>query len=119
MLSWNIARVGMREYELSAEIEYAMRSVGADDNFILVSSSQHSYALHAPTDKRLLPGDIVIGEITPVCQGQFMQLCRTVVLGEPSKVLKEKYDLLIKALDESLKSIKTGASGFSHFDKYE
>ena len=102
------ARVGIWEYELSAEMEYAMRSAGADDNFNLMSSSQHSYSMHAPTDKRLAPGDIVLGEITPVSEGQFMQLCRTVVLGEPSKLIKDKYDLLMKAFDESLKPIKAG-----------
>ncbi|HML15824.1 MAG TPA: Xaa-Pro peptidase family protein [Bryobacteraceae bacterium] len=91
------SRVGVREYELVAEMEYAMRCAGADDNFILMSSGSHNTALRNPTDRRLTPGDIVIGEITPVCQGQFIQLCRTVVIGEPSPVLVEKYDLLIEA----------------------
>ena len=32
------SRAGVREYELVAETEYAMRCAGADDNFILMSS---------------------------------------------------------------------------------
>ena len=87
----NGARVGIREYELVAELEYAMRSAGADDIFILMSSGKHNNEMHEPTDRRLREGDIVIGEITPVCEGQFIQLCRTVVLGKPSPVLVEKY----------------------------
>ncbi len=109
------ARVGIREYELVAELEYEMRMAGADDVFNLVSSGTHNQAMHAPTDRRLVPGDIVIGEITPAREGQFIQLCRTVVLGEPSPVLKEKYAILVQGLSDSLKEIKSGnpASGLS------
>jgi Xaa-Pro aminopeptidase len=103
------ARGGIREYELVAEMEYAMRSAGADEVFILLSSGKHNFAMHGATDRRLQKGDIVIGEITPVCDGQFLQVCRTVVLGKPSPVLTEKYDLLVRALEESLKTIKAGA----------
>jgi len=91
------SRVGVREYELVAEMEYAMRCAGADDNFILMSSGPHNIAMRNPTGRRLAAGDIVIGEITPVREGQFIQLCRTVVIGEPSPVLVERYDLLIRA----------------------
>jgi len=102
------ARVGIREYELLAEMEFAMRSAGADDIFNLMGSGNHNYAMHAPTDRRLAPGDLVIGEITPACEGQFIQLCRTVFLGKSSPVLKEKYNILVRALDESLKQVKSG-----------
>ena len=102
------ARVGIREYELLAEMEFAMRSAGADDIFNLMGSGNHNYAMHAPTDRRLAPGDLVIAEITPACEGQFIQLCRTVFLGKSSPVLKEKYNILVRALDESLKQVKSG-----------
>ena len=104
------ARKGIREYELVAELEFAMRSAGADDIFILLSSGRHNDEMHEPTDRRLQEGDIVIGEISPVCDGQFMQLCRTVVLGAPSPVLTEKYGILIRALEASLQQMKSGAS---------
>jgi Xaa-Pro aminopeptidase len=102
------AHVGIREYELLAEMEFAMRSAGADDIFNLMSSGNHNYAMHAPTDRRLAPGDIVIGEITPACEGQFIQLCRTVFLGKPSSILTEKYNVLVHALEESLKQVRSG-----------
>jgi Xaa-Pro dipeptidase len=102
------ARVGIREYELLAEMEFAMRAAGADDIFNLMGSGNHNYAMHAPTDRRLAPGDVVIGEITPACEGQFIQLCRTVFLGKPDSVLTEKYHILVRALAESLKQVKAG-----------
>ncbi len=61
-----------------------------------------------PRDKRLTEGDIVICEISPICEGQFVQLCRTIILGRPSPILLEKYDLLITALEEALRSMKPG-----------
>ncbi len=102
------SRVGIREYELLGEMEFAMRSAGADDNFNLLSSGKHNYAMHGPTDRRLAEGDLIIGEITSVCEGQFIQLCRTVFLGEPSPVLIEKYQMLLRAFEESLKQVKSG-----------
>ncbi len=104
------ARVGIREYELLAETEFAMRSAGADDIFNLMGSGNHNHAMHAPTDRRLAPGDVVIGEITPACHGQFIQLCRTVFLGKPSSGLMEKYGILVRALGESLKQVRSGNS---------
>ena len=106
----NGARVGVREYELVAELEFAMRSAGADDIFILMASGKHNNEMHEPTDRRLQEGDVIIGEITPAYEGQFIQLCRTVFLGEPSPILYEKYDILTRALDASFKVMKAGAS---------
>ena len=107
------ARVGIREYELLAETEFAMRSAGADDIFNLMGSGSHNYAMHAPTDRRLAHGDAVIGEITPACEGQFVQLCRTVFLGTPGPVLTENYDILVRALAESLRQVKAGTPAAS------
>lgn len=102
------ARVGRKEYELLAEVEFAMRSAGADDIFNFMSSGKHNYAMHNPTDRRLCKGDTVIAEITAACEGQFVQLCRTVVLGEPASLLQEKYDMLLRALDRSMRQVRSG-----------
>ena len=42
------SRAGIREYELVAEMEYAMRRAGADDIFILISSGEHNYEMQSP-----------------------------------------------------------------------
>jgi Xaa-Pro aminopeptidase len=102
------ARPGITEYELLAEMELAMRSAGADDNFNLLSSGNHNLAMHSPTDRRLVEGDIVIAEISPVVDGQVLQICRTIVLGKANPLLVEKYEMLVKALQESLKTVRTG-----------
>ena len=102
------SRVGVREYEIVAEVEYAMRRAGADDNFILMSSGPHNKAMRAPTDRRLERGDVVIGEITPVCAGQFIQLCRTVSVGAPGSALVSGYELLLRAYVAAVGRVRAG-----------
>jgi Xaa-Pro aminopeptidase len=103
------ARIGLKEYELAAIVEYRMRSLGAEDNFGMVVANDHNQALHPPTDRVVQRGDIVIGEITPCVGGLFVQICRTMVLGEPAPVVGEKYAILKRAMNLGMEAAKTGA----------
>lgn len=102
------SRPGLREYELAAEMEYAMRAAGADDIFILLSTGRHNDEMHEPRDRRMAKGDKVIGEITPVVDGLFFQLCRTVVIGKPEQIVLDKYSMLMRALQDSVAAVKPG-----------
>ena len=103
------ARPGLKEYELAAIVEHRMRYLGAEDNFGMVVANSHNQALHPATDRVTQPGDIIIGEITPCIGGLFVQICRTVVLGEPSPVVREKYAILHKAMGLGMAAAQTGA----------
>jgi Xaa-Pro aminopeptidase len=103
------AHPGLKEYELAAIVEYRMRSLGAEDNFGMVVANSHNQALHPPTDRVVQPGDIIIGEITPCIGGLFVQICRTMVLGQPAPVVQEKYAILKKAMGLGMGSARTGA----------
>src|SRR5512142_294007 len=103
------ARAGLKEFELAAIVEYRMRSLGAEDNFGMVVANSHNQALHPPTDRVVQPGDIIIGEITPCVGGLFVQICRTMVLGEPPPVVREKYAILKKAMGLGMDAARTGA----------
>jgi Xaa-Pro aminopeptidase len=89
---------GMREFELAAEIYCAMKALGAEDNFLLLSASQHNLAVRAAGSRVLDVGDIILSEITPCVEGQFAQLCRTTVIGEPPPLIREKYAVLQQAM---------------------
>ena len=102
------AGVGLKEFELAAIVEYRMRSLGAEDNFGMVVANSHNQALHPPTDRVVQPGDIIIGEITPCVGGLFVQICRSMVLGEPPPVVLEKYALLKTAMGLGMDAAKTG-----------
>ena len=103
------ARPGLKEFELAAIVEYRMRSLGAEDNFGMVVANSHNQALHPATDRVVQSGDIIIGEITPCIGGLFVQICRTMALGQPAPVVSEKYAILKKGMDLGMAAAKTGA----------
>lgn len=75
-------RAGMTEYELACTVSTHMESLGAEDNFQLVCSAGHNRSAHPPTGRRLEANDVVLAEISPCVDGVFVQICRTVVVGE-------------------------------------
>jgi Xaa-Pro dipeptidase len=104
------AEVGMREYELAAILDTTMQSLGAEDNFGLMSTGPHNVAIRAVCDRRLEAGDVIVGEITPCYRGYFAQLCRTLILGEPTALQREKYDMLLRAEAAGFAAAKPGHS---------
>jgi Xaa-Pro dipeptidase len=103
------ARPGMREYELAAELYCFMKGLGAEDNFLLMSASQHNQAVRAAGERVLDVGDIILSEITPCYRGQFVQICRTTVIGEPPPVVRTKYAILQDAMTAGLAAGRAGA----------
>jgi Xaa-Pro dipeptidase len=104
------ARPGLREYELAAELYCFTKKLGAEDNFLLMSASQHNLAVRAAGERVLDVGDIILSEITPCYRGQFAQICRTTVIGEPPPVVREKYAILQEAMGAGLAAGSAGAS---------
>jgi Xaa-Pro aminopeptidase len=102
------AKVGMLEYELAAEVEYAMRAHGSEDNFGMLTASDHSHCAHPPQDRRIQAGDIIIAEITPAFEGHFIQLCRTAIMGEPSELVREKFAILEEIMAKCLDRVRPG-----------
>jgi Xaa-Pro aminopeptidase len=102
------AKVGMYEYELAAEMEYAMRFAGAEDDFGMLTASDHSHCAHPPQDRKIQPGDIIIAEITPALQSHFIQLCRTVVVGRASPLVREKFAILEEIMEKCLEKVRPG-----------
>jgi len=105
-----VARPGMAEYELAGEIETYMRELGADDNFQLLSASQHNRAAHRPSDRALAAGDVLLGEITPAVAGEFVQICRTAVLGTPTARQRDTFALLDGALKGAMRAARPGVT---------
>jgi Xaa-Pro aminopeptidase len=103
-------RPGMAEHEASAMLEANVRALGAEDNFQLFSSSQHNRAAHRPTNRILMEGDVLLGEITPSVEGEFAQICRTAVLGEPTNIQYEAFALLDDALHAGMATARPGVA---------
>lgn len=92
------ARPGAAEFEVAAAVQAKLRSLGAGDTFLLLSSSQHNLALHPPTERVLVPGDVVLVELSPSLAGAYTQICRTAVVGPPPAQVEADFDLLTASL---------------------
>jgi Xaa-Pro dipeptidase len=103
-------RPGMKEFEFAGRLDTYMHQLGADDNFLLVSASRHNRSVHSPSDRILADGDILLAEISPSYRGAFAQICRTAVIGEPSKELSDSYELLRAAFASGLAKCRPGTT---------
>ena len=103
-----VARPGMSEDELAVELKWHMKSLGADDNFLLLCASPHNRGVQPSNGRKLQARDIILAEITPSVRGQLTQICRTVVVGTPSDELKSKYELVVQAMDAGIAAAKPG-----------
>jgi Xaa-Pro dipeptidase len=104
------AAVGMAEYVLAAELVRFTKSRGADDNFLLLASSQHNRGVRPVSDRLLDRGDFIISELTPSVGGQFVQINRTALIGEPTPQQQDAYDILASALEAGLSRAVPGAT---------
>ena len=106
-----LARPGLRECDLAVELKYHMRSLGADDNFLMLCASPHNPAVMPSSNRKIERGDILITELTPSYEGQFVQICRTVAIG-PTQAqtaeLQEKYDLVVRAMWAGIEAVRPG-----------
>ena len=62
-----------------------------------------------PSSERLLaPGDLILVELSPSVEGQFVQICRTVALGEPPPDTLHNYGLLVEAMRAGIAQVRPG-----------
>jgi Xaa-Pro aminopeptidase len=104
------ARPGMYEHVVAGNLESYVRALGAEDNFQLMSASQHNRSVHMPTNRLLEEGDIILGEITPAVEGEYIQICRTAVFGVPTALQQEKFAMLDEALRAGMKAARPGVA---------
>ena len=103
------ARVGMKEYELVAEVEGFLKSNGAEDNFMLIASGgTEVVGMKPPTSREFQPGDSITTELTPQVDGYYAQICRTLVLGDPSPGQLEAFSIFSEAQQAAQDLIKPG-----------
>jgi Xaa-Pro dipeptidase len=101
---------GVTDIELQAESQYVMRCLGAEDMATLIGSGAHPLAMTSPSGRIIREGDMLILEPNPLYRGIFVEICRTVVVGKASSVVREKFGILIKAYEEAVRLMKPGVT---------
>lgn len=105
------AEPGMTEYELVAEVEAFLKANGAEDNFMLIASGgTEVVGMKPPTERKLQPGDSVTTELTPQIDGYWAQICRTLVIGEPSAKQREAFAIFAEARQAAEDLLKPGVN---------
>ena len=61
-----------------------------------------------PTQRRFQSGDQVTTELTPQVDGYYAQICRTLVLGEPSAKQREAFSIFCKAQQAAQDLLRPG-----------
>src|SRR5215467_5211656 len=104
-----IIEAGMAEFELVAEVEAFLKSNGAEDNFMLIASGGTEVTgMKPPTERQFREGDSVTTELTPQVDGYYAQICRTLVLGEPSAKQREAFSIFCKAQQAAQDLLRPG-----------
>jgi Xaa-Pro dipeptidase len=105
------AREGRADYELVAEVEAFFRARGVDDNFMIIGvGGQEVRGMAPPMGKRLKPGDLVTTELTPCVNGYYIQICRTLVIGEPSQAQHAAFGVYRDALEAGVAAVRPGVT---------
>lgn len=103
-----IARPGIPECELAVELNCYTKSLGAEDNFLMLSASPHARAVMPSSTRKIEHGDVLLVEISPSFDGQFSQICRSVSIGSPRRELQDKYDLVLRAMWAGIETVRPG-----------
>ena len=100
---------GKKEFELIADVDYALKAAGAEDNFMLMASGGADVrAMHPAKNRAVQRGDVLRTEVTPQWDGYWTQICRTVVFGKPNTEQKRSFDVFNRALEAALDGFKPG-----------
>lgn len=105
---------GVREFEVAAEIEYAMRKLGSDGvafDSIVVSGVRSAFPHGGCTDKKIQKGDLVVVDIGAKYKYYRADLTRTFVAGKPSAKQTKIYEVVRNAQEKAFEILKARAIG--------
>jgi Xaa-Pro dipeptidase len=103
-----IARPGIPECALAVQLNCYTKSLGAEDNFLMLSAAPHAHAVMPSSTRKVELGDVLLVELSPSFDGQFSQICRSVSIGSPRREIQEKYDLALRAMWAGIETVRPG-----------
>ena len=109
-----VVKSGIHEYEVAAEIEYAMRRNGSEGVAFetLVASGPRSAFPHGVSTSRIIrKGEFVVMDLGATYQGYRSDITRTLIVGQPSDTQKKIFEIVLKAQEKAFQKIRSGISG--------
>src|SRR5258706_15145446 len=72
-----------RQYEIVADLEAYLRRRGCPDNFMIIGSGGRDvFGMTPPSERRIAAGDLLTTRLAPAVEGDYAQICRTLVAGK-------------------------------------
>jgi Xaa-Pro aminopeptidase len=111
--AYEVIRSGAKEFEVAAEIEYAMRKRGAGPTAFetIVASGTCSAFPHGDCSrKEIREGDLVIVDIGATYKNYCSDMTRTLVAGKPTEKQSRIYKIVHAAQINAIEKIRQGVS---------
>ncbi|HLR02614.1 MAG TPA: Xaa-Pro peptidase family protein [Virgibacillus sp.] len=110
---------GMTEAELTAELEYLMKTFGAEGpsfSTIVLGGEKSAWPHGVPGERKLQNGDFLLIDFgVKTRAGYCSDTTRTFVIGEASEKQKEIYNIVKEANEAGIQAVKAGKA-LKHFD---
>jgi Xaa-Pro aminopeptidase len=105
---------GITERVAALELDVTMRQLGADGvsfDTIMAFGGNAAEPHHEPTGRRLAPGDIVKIDFGSLVDGYHSDMTRTLAFGEPTRQLREVYEVVRRAQQAGVDTVRAGVTG--------
>jgi Xaa-Pro dipeptidase len=107
-VAYETVTAGKREYEVAAEIEYAMRKLGSSGTAFetIVASGLCSAFPHGGcSDRKIREGDLVVVDVGATYRFYRSDMTRTLVAGKPSEKQKKLYQIVKMAQEKAVEAL--------------
>jgi Xaa-Pro dipeptidase len=104
-----VVAAGVKEYEVAAEIEYAMRKQGSSGTAfetIVASGLTSAFPHGGCSDREIHEGDLVVVDVGATYKFYRSDMTRTFVAGKPSEKQKKLYEIVRAAQAEAFEAVK-------------
>ena len=108
-VAYEAVAAGVKEYEVAAEIEYAMRkqgSYGTAFETIVASGSCSAFPHGGCSEREIRKGDLVVVDVGATYKFYRSDMTRTFVVGKPSEKQKKLYQTVKTAQDKTFEAVK-------------
>lgn len=110
----SLVKPGASEVEIASELEYRMLALGAERPAFesIVASGERTALPHATTGRRRVgEGDLLLCDFGARWQGYRSDLTRTFVIGTPTRLQSQRYELVLAAQRAAIERMGPGVLG--------
>lgn len=104
-------KIGMSENELTAELEFLMRTLGADGpsfSTIVLSGKKSALPHGSPGERTFEKGDFLLIDMGVIKDGYCSDITRTFVIGEATEEQKMIYQIVLDSNQAGIDAVKAG-----------